>query len=111
MILLPPRSTRTDTLFPYTTLFRSADGAGDLRHRLSRTAAHRRAARTRLPAHQALSARDAARGDLAGALFRRKHGSGLTPLLPGGDGGDVGYLPTVSFPRKRESSGDRKSVV
>src|SRR3546814_18135805 len=28
MIRLPPRSTRTDTLFPYTTLFRSA-----LRHR------------------------------------------------------------------------------
>src|SRR3546814_6404388 len=25
MILRPPRSTRTDTLFPYTTLFRSAD--------------------------------------------------------------------------------------
>src|SRR3546814_11969120 len=30
MILRPPRSTRTDTLFPYTTLFRSI--AGD-RHR------------------------------------------------------------------------------
>src|SRR3546814_16976371 len=29
MIRRPPRSTRTDTLFPYTTLFRSAD-----RHRL-----------------------------------------------------------------------------
>src|SRR3546814_13655973 len=31
MILRPPRSTRTDTLFPYTTLFRSialADGEG-----------------------------------------------------------------------------------
>src|SRR3546814_10853741 len=26
MILRPPRSTRTDTLFPYTTLFRSAAG-------------------------------------------------------------------------------------
>src|SRR3546814_16486014 len=26
MIRLPPRSTRTDTLCPYTTLFRSADG-------------------------------------------------------------------------------------
>src|SRR3546814_17223512 len=26
MIRLPPRSKRTDTLFPYTTLFRSADG-------------------------------------------------------------------------------------
>src|SRR3546814_3021187 len=27
MIRLPPRSTRTDTLFPYTTLFRSLDDA------------------------------------------------------------------------------------
>src|SRR3546814_2718760 len=27
MIRRPPRSTRTDTLFPYTTLFRSARGA------------------------------------------------------------------------------------
>src|SRR3546814_11427768 len=26
MIRRPPRSTRTDTLFPYTTLFRSANG-------------------------------------------------------------------------------------
>src|SRR3546814_14698826 len=26
MIRLPPRSTRTDTLFPYTTLFRSPAG-------------------------------------------------------------------------------------
>src|SRR3546814_4603565 len=28
MIRRPPRSTRTDTLFPYTTLFRSARGDG-----------------------------------------------------------------------------------
>src|SRR3546814_20710185 len=35
MILRPPRSTRTDTLFPYTTLFRSVDrGAVDDRDRL-----------------------------------------------------------------------------
>src|SRR3546814_13216396 len=27
MIRRPPRSTRTDTLFPYTTLFRSREGA------------------------------------------------------------------------------------
>src|SRR3546814_3829002 len=27
MIRRPPRSTRTDTLFPYTTLFRSTDDA------------------------------------------------------------------------------------
>src|SRR3546814_10078490 len=31
MIRRPPRSTRTDTLFPYTTLFRSHAGRG-LRH-------------------------------------------------------------------------------
>src|SRR3546814_8191730 len=29
MIRRPPRSTRTDTLFPYTTLFRSWKGATD----------------------------------------------------------------------------------
>src|SRR3546814_10140977 len=29
MIRRPPRSTRTDTLFPYTTLFRSILGTGD----------------------------------------------------------------------------------
>src|SRR3546814_16666912 len=28
MIRRPPRSTRTDTLFPYTTLFRSQESAG-----------------------------------------------------------------------------------
>src|SRR3546814_20592206 len=31
MLRRPPRSTRTDTLFPYTTLFRSVDG-GERRH-------------------------------------------------------------------------------
>src|SRR3546814_13120169 len=30
MIRLPPESTRTDTLFPYTTLFRSTSGDGFL---------------------------------------------------------------------------------
>src|SRR3546814_10793931 len=29
MIRRPPRSTRTDTLFPYTTLFRSVEGVGE----------------------------------------------------------------------------------
>src|SRR3546814_13239851 len=32
MIRRPPRSTRTDTLFPYTTLFRSIDPL-EIRHR------------------------------------------------------------------------------
>src|SRR3546814_6341085 len=30
MIRRPPRSTRTDTLFPYTTLFRSGDAAANI---------------------------------------------------------------------------------
>src|SRR3546814_6240212 len=32
MIRRPPRSTRTDTLFPYTTLFRSAMNPGHPNH-------------------------------------------------------------------------------
>src|SRR3546814_19298795 len=34
MIRRPPRSTRTDTLFPYTTLFRSPDHQGGHRQTL-----------------------------------------------------------------------------
>src|SRR3546814_10586164 len=37
MIRRPPRSTRTDTRFPYTTLFRSSFKADFLAHRLSKT--------------------------------------------------------------------------
>src|SRR3546814_7634738 len=36
MIRRPPRSTRTDTLFPYTTLFRSADNIEDEVQKLRR---------------------------------------------------------------------------
>src|SRR3546814_4354011 len=36
MIRRPPRSTRTDTLFPYTTLFRSGNHGRHSRHRLRR---------------------------------------------------------------------------
>src|SRR3546814_17979792 len=35
MIRRPPRSTRTDTLFPYTTLFRSRGGRGGLGRSIS----------------------------------------------------------------------------
>src|SRR3546814_13405763 len=38
MIRRPPRSTRTDTLFPYTPLFRS-EGVADSRYRLESLAA------------------------------------------------------------------------
>src|SRR3546814_11323332 len=45
MMRRPPRSTRTDTLFPYTTLFRA------LRQRIDRR--HRRPAHAREPCEQA----------------------------------------------------------
>src|SRR3546814_1026045 len=38
MIRRPPRSTRTDTLFPYTTLFRSSARAAQYLRRLARDA-------------------------------------------------------------------------
>src|SRR3546814_1759110 len=45
MIRRPPRSTRTDTLLPYTTRFRSAPRRGGrLAHRRSGEDAHRQAA-------------------------------------------------------------------
>src|SRR3546814_10716282 len=42
MIRRPPRSTRTDTLFPYTTLFRSPEGAAAHGHLLPRADRGRR---------------------------------------------------------------------
>src|SRR3546814_2417175 len=47
MIRRPPRSTRTDTLFPYTTRFRSRPPAPPCRPRLTRRTAARRFARMR----------------------------------------------------------------
>src|SRR3546814_2688142 len=45
MIRRPPRSTRTDTLFPYTTLFRSeGQQAREERRQRQRRRAHRSAA-------------------------------------------------------------------
>src|SRR3546814_5838891 len=60
MIRRPPRSTRTDTLSPYTTLFRSGEGrAGKV------AAAGRPGRRGRIPG-RAAEARTAARGVRSG---------------------------------------------
>src|SRR3546814_10507556 len=40
MIRRPPRSTRTDTLFPYTTLFRSSGDTGMMMKQFHATPAH-----------------------------------------------------------------------
>src|SRR3546814_20639618 len=73
MIRRPPRSTRTDTLFPYTTLFRSARvSAADLRAFL----AHRRG--QGLGNASAARELSAVRGFLTFAT-----GAGATPRLKG----------------------------
>src|SRR3546814_3020514 len=72
MIRRPPRSTRTDTLFPYTTLFRSPGSAGGGRRRARADARRRR--------HHA---RAAPPGRRAGAVGRRseEHTSELQSLM------------------------------
>src|SRR3546814_8429456 len=72
MIRRPPRSTRTDTLFPYTTLFRSARLEQD-----GRTRGHRRAPVARIAVrgeaqHPAPQARVVARLDVERRV-RRQH--------------------------------------
>src|SRR3546814_11956581 len=62
MIRRPPRSTRTDTLFPYTTLFRSAVVDGEGMARLDEMPRHR-------------SAHDAG-ADAADTQFLFAHGEG-----------------------------------
>src|SRR3546814_11147691 len=65
MIRRPPRSTRTDTLFPYTTLFRSADPVFDL---------------TR-PLKGPFAARDVGAADAADAAIQLAKLAGLLPAL------------------------------
>src|SRR3546814_2308809 len=105
MIRRPPRSTRTDTLFPYTTLFRSdvdaegahlGDVAGDLRH-------HRRVHAVLPVAHQGL----------AGNLQQDT----LVLLGAGGPGLRVGHEPLFELWRRASGDGaprrpveDRKST-
>src|SRR3546814_20557896 len=58
MIRRPPRSTRTDTLFPYTTLFRSTGRAAPVRARTLGTNGH-------VPGHDPKGHPEAHRGGLA----------------------------------------------
>src|SRR3546814_14986260 len=89
MIRRPPGSTRTDTLFPYTTLFRSilsarpADAEMDgVPHRLF---GHVDAAEAHNAARWAAEARD---------VIAKAHAAGQVPILAGGTGL---YLRTLLF--------------
>src|SRR3546814_4383820 len=79
MIRRPPRSTRTDTLFPYTTLFRSSDHRTrhhDREHR-RHGAVHRR-----LRPHRRRAAPVPSGGDQSRTLARsEEHTSELQSLM------------------------------
>src|SRR3546814_18265807 len=85
MIRRPPRTTRTDTLFPYTTLFRSVDAAAFLGARAVREDRLRQrrradAARGRGRTHHAVSDRALYDPDGSGcgrALAAGADGAGL----------------------------------
>src|SRR3546814_8696441 len=79
MIRRPPRSTRTDTLFPYTTLFRS----GTPRARRSRSAAPRAAPGSRDRGCRPAPPRPAGRFSAGGRFQTRseEHTSELQSLM------------------------------
>src|SRR3546814_15668487 len=94
MIRRPPRSTRTDTLFPYTTLFRS-----------SRTLRPTRS--VKLPRyhdrlHHSWSGRTEgrSRSPPQGRLLRPLPGARMQPRLPI-SGNAVGYRSSDAFPFRR----------
>src|SRR3546814_3452606 len=116
MIRRPPRSTRTDTLFPYTTLFRSADRRaraldGRPDHRLSarKPRTHDRflgSVRGRPrppPGRRAEAVMDIA--DAALGSGRRRHAA-RTDADPGrhGPGGSGAALPEIRSDLDRKST-------
>src|SRR3546814_10073296 len=96
MIRRPPRSTRTDTLFPYTTLFRSA---GDGSVQSGPAAGRRRTAQARAPAP---GRRDARRRS---ALPDPE--SGLAPR----DADQDAAQPAWRVPRSEEHTSELQSLM
>src|SRR3546814_4836574 len=88
MIRRPPRSTRTDTLFPYTTLFRSPQGVGELPRRARQREA---AAREFLTGEKFARILLAGRGDIrmADDIAARDRVAVLDHVDEADDGGDL----------------------
>src|SRR3546814_20712137 len=114
MIRRPPRSTRTDTLFPYTTLFRSAADARQ--HHLARALAERNDAD-----HRGDPDDDAEHGEEGAQAVRlhraQRHDEGLgetigdgTQRSPPGDG-PVALLRPARHRDPAHGAGDRVAAT
>src|SRR3546814_7019948 len=107
----PPRSTRTDTLFPYTALFRS--GGGQARGGGGRSARARSGVRRRARGAQGRDARGLGAGRTAAVpidAFRRRPGSADQEVERAMD--LFRRRPRLSLPegRGRRRAEDRKST-
>src|SRR3546814_7605849 len=102
MIRRPPRSTRTDTLFPYTTLFRSAEEAAGGRDQACRP---RGQSRRGQPSWLAVAdvERDAG-GDLVGDVLRQSFQRRLL-------GGDRGIFGGGDVYRSEEHTSELQSLM
>src|SRR3546814_15347862 len=111
MIRRPPRSTRTDTLFPYTTLFRSAVAmapAGDFV--VSSSSYDAVAGRYRIQ-FQLYAADGSTRGAATEVASYSKPARGLIANLPAPVAMDADGNFTVIWNQASVSHIDRKSVV
>src|SRR3546814_6373988 len=81
MIRRPPRSTRTDTLFPYTTLFRSDAGAGAPWHQPGAVQHHHASGRHLVGEGASALAEEATPGRTHGHERSEEHTSELQSLM------------------------------
>src|SRR3546814_20393984 len=116
MITRPPRATRTDTLFPYTTLFRSSYDSGDPRRSIlpgHRAGGNRRLERQQeLPRPRTHAGRDIDYGATADAWHRASVRPRYRPS-PVLAADREGQQSSGAFrgPGRAIAQADRKSVV
>src|SRR3546814_5208987 len=99
MIRLPPRSTRTDTLFPYTTLFRSSR-----RRKTGRGPPHSRRGHKPRATRPGLAGRPASYG-----TGRGSRSLGIISSRPGKDRVKTGHF--LRFLRSEEHTSELQSLM
>src|SRR3546814_20892174 len=119
MIRRPPSSTRTDTLFPYTTLFRSDEAAAPVEKSLAAEFRRQRIGQRRPVRRRHRNLPDAAPVQGAAARYEGPHvpnlrpeGAGVMPvqfLRRAGGGERVAQLAAaIPAPRPRPPSDERR---